>query len=200
MKNAKEALVNGAENLEVAGLEKSGIAGTEKEGEEEKKEDEKMETDDKEIKKEDEEKKETDAEKEKEATKDTEEKEKNEEKEKEKEVDKEKKPETAVDRLVKVFDGQKRGERGMGPVNIEIIAGKDIYKNDIIFLTNSCFCFYDATCLQSACYSSQAVLQVVQVAHCTALCVHLTHVYRKIRPGPGPTMLHCKYFKHISLQ
>ena len=105
MKNAKEALVNGADNLEAAGLEKSGIAGTEKEGDEEKKEDEKMETDDKEIKKEDEEKKETDAEKEKEATKDTEEKEKNEEKEKEKEGDKEKKPETAVDRLVKVFDG-----------------------------------------------------------------------------------------------
>jgi len=61
IKNAKEALANG-DSLETAGLDKSGIAGTEKEGEDEKKEekaekDEKMDTSEqKEIKKEDEDK------------------------------------------------------------------------------------------------------------------------------------------------
>merc|ERR1712045_585274 len=64
MKNVKEAVENGADNGDEVGLEKSGIAGTEKEGEEEDKKDEdkekmetdkKMETDDTEVKKEDEE-------------------------------------------------------------------------------------------------------------------------------------------------
>merc|ERR1712037_827209 len=48
MKNVKEAVENGADNGDEVGLEKSGIAGTEKEGEEEEKKDEdkeKMETD-----------------------------------------------------------------------------------------------------------------------------------------------------------
>merc|ERR1711934_115002 len=47
MKNVKEAVENGADNGDEVGLEKSGIAGTEKEGEEEEKKDEdkeKMET------------------------------------------------------------------------------------------------------------------------------------------------------------
>merc|ERR1711936_727754 len=56
MKNVKEAVENGADNGDEVGLEKSGIAGTEKEGEEEDKKDEdkeKMETDEKkEVKKE----------------------------------------------------------------------------------------------------------------------------------------------------
>merc|ERR1719510_2202671 len=50
MKNVKEAVENGADNGDEVGLEKSGIAGTEKEGEEEEKKDEdkeKMETDEK---------------------------------------------------------------------------------------------------------------------------------------------------------
>lgn len=111
MKNAKDAITNGTDaNPDTAGLEKSGIAGTEKEGEDEKKEEdkeEKMDTDDKEIKKEDEdkskdnEKKKDDKEKDDKDPKDTKEK----EKEKEKEV--EKKPETAQDRLIK--DGQLQG-------------------------------------------------------------------------------------------
>jgi len=111
MKNAKDAITNGTDaNPDTAGLEKSGIAGTEKEGEDEKKEEdkeEKMDTDDKEIKKEDEdkskdsEKKKDDKEKDDKDPKDTKEK----EKEMEKEV--EKKPETAQDRLIK--DGQLQG-------------------------------------------------------------------------------------------
>merc|ERR1719433_2100768 len=40
MKNVKEAVENGADNGDEVGLEKSGIAGTEKEGEEEEKKDE----------------------------------------------------------------------------------------------------------------------------------------------------------------
>lgn len=95
MKHAKDAITNG-ETMDNAGLDKSGIAGTEKETaeeeknkeKEEKEKEEKMDTsEDKDIKKEDEEKKES-SEKEGE----------------EKESEKEKKPETAQDRLVK--DGQ----------------------------------------------------------------------------------------------
>merc|ERR1712012_167108 len=56
MKNVKEAVENGADNGDEVGLEKSGIAGTEKEGEEDEKKEEdkeKMETDEKkEVKKE----------------------------------------------------------------------------------------------------------------------------------------------------
>merc|ERR1712112_281494 len=57
MKNVKEAVENGAENGDEVGLEKSGIAGTEKEGEDDDKKDEdkdKMDTDEKkEVKTED---------------------------------------------------------------------------------------------------------------------------------------------------
>merc|ERR1712228_364224 len=56
MKHVKEAVENGADNGDEVGLEKSGIAGTEKEGEEDEKKEEdkeKMETDEKkEVKKE----------------------------------------------------------------------------------------------------------------------------------------------------
>jgi len=104
MKHAKEAVSNGSENMDTAGLEKSGIAGTEKdkEGEEEKKKDEeekdeKMDTGEKtEIKKEDEEKDKAKDEK------DDEKEDKDEKKDAEK-----KKPETAEDRLIK--DGQLQG-------------------------------------------------------------------------------------------
>merc|ERR1719410_1495028 len=104
MKNVKEAVENGADNGDEVGLEKSGIAGTEKEGEEdEKKEDdkEKMETDEKkEVKKEEGEEGDDKASKEKEK--------KGEEKKPEKKADEiVKKPETAKDRLIK--DGQLQG-------------------------------------------------------------------------------------------
>merc|ERR1719285_281686 len=102
MKNVKEAVENGADNGDEVGLEKSGIAGTEKEGEEdEKKEDdkEKMETDEKkEVKKEEGEEGDDKASKEKEG----------EEKKPEKKAEEiVKKPETAKDRLIK--DGQLQG-------------------------------------------------------------------------------------------
>merc|ERR1712088_221434 len=105
MKNVKEAVENGADNGDEVGLEKSGIAGTEKEGEEEEKKDEekeKMETDEKkEVKKEEGEEgedKKAKAEKEK----------KGEEKKSEKKAEEAvKKPETAKDRLIK--DGQLQG-------------------------------------------------------------------------------------------
>merc|ERR1740123_1254015 len=101
MKNVKEAVENGADNGDEVGLEKSGIAGTEKEGEEEEKKDEdkeKMETDEKkEVKKEEGEEGEDKKAKEKEK--------KGEEKKSEKKADEVvKKPETAKDRLIK--DGQ----------------------------------------------------------------------------------------------
>merc|ERR1712001_344035 len=100
MKNVKEAVENGVDNGDEVGLEKSGIAGTEKEGEEEEKKDEdkeKMETDEKkEVKKEEGE--EGDDKKAKEKEK------KGEEKKAEETV---KKPETAKDRLIK--DGQLQG-------------------------------------------------------------------------------------------
>merc|ERR1719346_280874 len=101
MKNVKEAVENGADNGDEVGLEKSGIAGTEKEGEEdEKKEDdkEKMDTDEKkEVKKEEGEEGDDKASKEKEK--------KGEEKKPEKKAEEiVKKPETAKDRLIK--DGQ----------------------------------------------------------------------------------------------
>merc|ERR1719319_1512062 len=98
MKNVKEAVENGADNGDEVGLEKSGIAGTEKEGEEEKKDEdnEKMDTDEKkEVKKEEGE--EDDEKKDKEKDKKSE--------EKAEEVVK--KPETAKDRLIK--DGQLQG-------------------------------------------------------------------------------------------
>merc|ERR1711902_359049 len=103
MKNVKEAVENGADNGDEVGLEKSGIAGTEKEGEEEDKKDEdkeKMETDEKkEVKKE-----EGDEGEDKKAK----EKEKGEEKKLEKKAEEVvKKPETAKDRLIK--DGQLQG-------------------------------------------------------------------------------------------
>merc|ERR1719285_1038002 len=104
MKNVKEAVENGADNGDEVGLEKSGIAGTEKEGEEdEKKEDakEKMETDEKkEVKKEEGEEGDDKASKGKEK--------KGEEKKPEKKAEEiVKKPETAKDRLIK--DGQLQG-------------------------------------------------------------------------------------------
>merc|ERR1712037_194124 len=104
MKNVKEAVENGADNGDEVGLEKSGIAGTEKEGEEEEKKDEdkeKMETDEKkEVKKEEGEEGEDKKAKEKEK--------KGEEKKPEKKAEEVvKKPETAKDRLIK--DGQLQG-------------------------------------------------------------------------------------------
>merc|ERR1712037_348219 len=104
MKNVKEAVENGADNGDEVGLEKSGIAGTEKEGEEEEKKDEdkeKMETDEKkEVKKEEGEEGEDKKTKEKEK--------KGEEKKAEKKAEEVvKKPETAKDRLIK--DGQLQG-------------------------------------------------------------------------------------------
>merc|ERR1711997_1216038 len=104
MKNVKEAVENGADNGDEVGLEKSGIAGTEKEGEEEDKKDEdkeKMETDEKkEVKKEEGE--EGDDKKAKEKEK------KGGEKKPEKKAEETvKKPETAKDRLIK--DGQLQG-------------------------------------------------------------------------------------------
>ena len=95
---------NGADNGDEVGLEKSGIAGTEKEGEEEEKKDEdkeKMETDEKkEVKKEEGE--EGDDKKAKEKEK------KGEDKKPEKKAEETvKKPETAKDRLIK--DGQLQG-------------------------------------------------------------------------------------------
>merc|ERR1719510_2632831 len=91
MKNVKEAVENGADNGDEVGLEKSGIAGTEKEGEEEEK---------KEVKKEEGE--EGDDKKAKEKEK------KGEEKKPEKKAKETvKKPETAKDRLIK--DGQLQG-------------------------------------------------------------------------------------------
>merc|ERR1712001_252741 len=104
MKNVKEAVENGADNGDEVGLEKSGIAGTEKEGEEEEKKDEdkeKMETDEKkEVKKEEGE--EGDDKKAKEKEK------KGEDKKPEKKAEETvKKPETAKDRLIK--DGQLQG-------------------------------------------------------------------------------------------
>jgi len=102
MKLAAEAKEKGLEAPETVGLEKSGIAGTEKETEEkeddkEKKEDkdgdEKMETDDTEVKKEKEEEEE-DKDKDKEKSK------KDDEKKDEKPAEP-KKPETAQDRLIK---------------------------------------------------------------------------------------------------
>merc|ERR1719447_350041 len=104
MKLAAEAKEKGLEAPETVGLEKSGIAGTEKETEEkeddkEKKEDkdgdEKMETDDTEVKKEKEEEEE-----------DKEKSKKDDEKKDEKPAEP-KKPETAQDRLIK--DGQLQG-------------------------------------------------------------------------------------------
>jgi len=102
-KNVVDAAENGVENGEIVALEKTGIAGTEKEGEEEtgeKKEsedkEEKMDTDEKtEVKKEDEDNGEKD--------KDSETEKKDEEKKEEKAAEP-KKPETAADRLIK--DGQ----------------------------------------------------------------------------------------------
>merc|ERR1711990_55971 len=104
MKNVKEAVENGADNGDEVGLEKSGIAGTEKEGEEDEKKEEdkeKMETDEKkEVKKEEGE--EGDDKKAKEKEK------KGEEKKPEKKAEETvKKPETAKDRLIK--DGQLQG-------------------------------------------------------------------------------------------
>merc|ERR1712130_210089 len=104
MKHVKEAVENGVENGDEVGLEKSGIAGTEKEGEEEEKKDEdkeKMETDEKkEVKKEEGEEGEDKKAKEKEK--------KGEEKKMEKKAEEVvKKPETAKDRLIK--DGQLQG-------------------------------------------------------------------------------------------
>merc|ERR1719369_1841310 len=111
MKHVKEAVEYGVENGELAGLEKSGIAGTEKEEDEkddekdkdkreDKEGDEKMETDDgTEVKKEMED---SDKEKDKEKEKDKKEDDKKEEKPTEP-----KKPETAQDRLIK--DGQLQG-------------------------------------------------------------------------------------------
>merc|ERR1719331_2822554 len=104
MKNVKEAVENGADNGDEVGLEKSGIAGTEKEGEEEEKKDEdkeKMETDEKkEVKKEEGEEGEDKKAKEKEK--------KGEEKKAEKKAEEVvKKPETAKDRLIK--DSQLQG-------------------------------------------------------------------------------------------
>merc|ERR1711963_51203 len=101
MKNVKEAVENGADNGDEVDLEKSGIAGTEKEGEEDEKKDEdkeKMETDEKkEVKKEEGEEGDDKASKEKEK--------KGEEKKPEKKAEEiVKKPETAKDRLIK--DGQ----------------------------------------------------------------------------------------------
>merc|ERR1712107_841490 len=91
MKNVKEAVENGADNGDEVGLEKSGIAGTEKEGEEDEK---------KEVKKEEGEEGDDKASKENEK--------KGEEKKPEKKVEEiVKKPETAKDRLVK--DGQLQG-------------------------------------------------------------------------------------------
>merc|ERR1719347_1616714 len=104
MKNVKEAVENGVENGELAGLEKSGIAGTEKEEDEKDKKDEdkeKMETDEKkEVKKEEGEEGEDKKAKEKEK--------KGEDKKSEKKAEEVvKKPETAKDRLIK--DGQLQG-------------------------------------------------------------------------------------------
>merc|ERR1719209_1092051 len=104
MKNVKEAVENGADNGDEVGLEKSGIAGTEKEGEEDEKKEEdkeKMETDEKkEVKKEEGEEGDDKASKEKEK--------KGEEKKPEKKAEEiVKKPETAKDRLIK--DGQLQG-------------------------------------------------------------------------------------------
>merc|ERR1712037_443859 len=103
-KNVKEAVENGADNGDEVGLEKSGIAGTEKEGEEEEKKDEdkeKMETDEKK-----EEKKEEGEEGEDKKAKEKEKK--GEEKKAEKKAEEVvKKPETAKDRLIK--DGQLQG-------------------------------------------------------------------------------------------
>merc|ERR1719369_538717 len=104
MKNVKEAVENGADNGDEVGLEKSGIAGTEKEGEEDEKKEEdkeKMETDEKkEVKKEEGEESDDKASKEKEK--------KGEEKKPEKKAEEiVKKPETAKDRLIK--DGQLQG-------------------------------------------------------------------------------------------
>merc|ERR1712012_475715 len=104
MKNVKEAVENGADNGDEVGLEKSGIAGTEKEGEEDEKKEEdkeKMETDEKkEVKKEEGEEGDDKASKEKER--------KGEEKKPEKKAEEiVKKPETAKDRLIK--DGQLQG-------------------------------------------------------------------------------------------
>merc|ERR1712107_908384 len=91
MKNVKEAVENGADNGDEVGLEKSGIAGTEKEGEEDEK---------KEVKKEEGEEGDDKASKENEK--------KGEEKKPEKKADEiVKKPETAKDRLIK--DGQLQG-------------------------------------------------------------------------------------------
>merc|ERR1712107_498200 len=91
MKNVKEAVENGADNGDEVGLEKSGIAGTEKEGEEDEK---------KEVKKEEGEEGDDKASKEKEK--------KGEQKKPEKKVEEiVKKPETAKDRLIK--DGQLQG-------------------------------------------------------------------------------------------
>merc|ERR1712012_1448456 len=97
MKNVKEAVENGADNGDEVGLEKSGIAGTEKEEEDK----EKMETDEKkEVKKEEGEEGDDEASKEKEK--------KGEEKKPEKKAEEiVKKPETAKDRLIK--DGQLQG-------------------------------------------------------------------------------------------
>merc|ERR1712115_514040 len=104
MKNVKDAVENGAENGDEVGLEKSGIAGTEKEGEDDDKKEEdkeKMETDEKkEVKKEEGEEGDDKASKEKEK--------KGEEKKPEKKAEEiVKKPETAKDRLIK--DGQLQG-------------------------------------------------------------------------------------------
>merc|ERR1719481_1028567 len=98
MKNVKEAVENGADNGDEVGLEKSGIAGTEKEGEEDEKKEEdkeKMETDEKkEVKKEEGEEGEDKKAKEKEK--------KGEDKKSEKKAEEiVKKPETAKDRLIK---------------------------------------------------------------------------------------------------
>merc|ERR1712013_65634 len=96
MKNVKEAVENGADNGDEVGLEKSGIAGTEKEDDKEK-----MDTDEKkEVKKEEGEEGDDKASKEKEK--------KGEEKKPEKKAEEiVKKPETAKDRLIK--DGQLQG-------------------------------------------------------------------------------------------
>ena len=105
MKNVKDAVENGADNGDEVGLEKSGIAGTEKEGEDEEKKkegEEKMDTDDKKDVKKEEGEEGDDEKKDKEKEKKAEEK-----KAAEKKAEEVKKPETAKDRLIK--DGQLQG-------------------------------------------------------------------------------------------
>merc|ERR1712013_739422 len=98
MKNVKEAVENGADNGDEVGLEKSGIAGTEKEGEE----DEKKEDKDKKDEKDGDEKMETEDGEEGDDKASKEKEKKGEEKKPEKKAEEiVKKPETAKDRLIK---------------------------------------------------------------------------------------------------